>query len=442
MAVAPKSSCEGSNQVRLGRRHRRPRPGHRSHHVFAVERSGGHGQRQHQLGQPEVGVGRRNRLDRDVPGCPEDDQCRTIIDPAVFLATPGDAFSIKQSFTSTLEGENMLGKIAVRWDKAAALPSGVSATYTLKTPGTPGVSAPLGTAVSIPDLPAGTVTWTVEVDLKIADSKADRFADPAELAELWATSSSTLPGLYRKGFNQRNAHRASSRSLSIASAAAAPYSWALVGGATTGPRHAEKPFYFRDQDRQGRLRSRRPGRHPRQVGKRRGADPGIDVRQGRGSNAAERPRQSAIPIEVDLARPGKQGHARRGDPPGAPGRLALRRGQDRAGLVNTAADRHGGSPSAAAVPASRRLLHAHSGGPGIPTRPPATQFRAPHDDTGQGSGIRCVDEDRHCDRHPDGTTESVKELPTNGGPMSRRSPTPPRNRNDTIGIRLLTFRPR
>ncbi|MFJ6417634.1 alternate-type signal peptide domain-containing protein [Paeniglutamicibacter sp. NPDC091659] len=118
------------------------------------------------------------------PDVPLTTNAGKTIDPATFLATPGDTFSIKQSFISTFEGENMLGKVAVRWDKAAALPAGVSATYTLKTPGTPGVSAPLGTPVSIPDLPVGTATWTVEVDLKIAGSKADRFGDPAELAKL------------------------------------------------------------------------------------------------------------------------------------------------------------------------------------------------------------------------------------------------------------------
>lgn len=110
---------------------------------------------------------------------------KTII-PATFLATPGDTFSIKQSFTSTLEGDSMLGKIAVSWDAAAAkdLPAGVTATYVLKTSGTSSASVPLGTKVLIPDLPVGTSTWTVEVNLAVDPLKVDRFTDPTELAKL------------------------------------------------------------------------------------------------------------------------------------------------------------------------------------------------------------------------------------------------------------------
>ncbi len=65
------------------------------------------------------------------PDVPKTTHAGKTIDPAVFLATPGDTFNIKQSFTATLEGENMLGKVAVRWDNAAGaeLPAGVSATY-------------------------------------------------------------------------------------------------------------------------------------------------------------------------------------------------------------------------------------------------------------------------------------------------------------------------
>lgn len=118
------------------------------------------------------------------PDNPATTNAGKTIDPATFLATPGDTFSIKQSFTSTLEGENMLGKIAVRWAQPQPLPAGVSATYTLKTPGTSSASVPLGTPVSIPDLPVGTSIWTVEVNLAFDGTKADRFGDTAELAKL------------------------------------------------------------------------------------------------------------------------------------------------------------------------------------------------------------------------------------------------------------------
>lgn len=118
------------------------------------------------------------------PDVPKTTNAGKTIEPADFLATPGDTFNIKQSFTSTLAGENMLGKIAVRWDQAAALPPGVSATYILKTADASTTAVPLGTAVSIPDRPVGTDTVSVEVNLVFDGKKADRFTNPTELATL------------------------------------------------------------------------------------------------------------------------------------------------------------------------------------------------------------------------------------------------------------------
>lgn len=107
------------------------------------------------------------------------------IEPATFLATPGDTFLISQKFSSLLEGENMLGKISTRWSAPQNLPTGVSASYILKAPGHPAtVPAALGTSVNVPNLPVGTTEWTVEVTLSLAPGKADRFSDPAELAKL------------------------------------------------------------------------------------------------------------------------------------------------------------------------------------------------------------------------------------------------------------------
>ncbi|QXQ10596.1 hypothetical protein [Paeniglutamicibacter sp. Y32M11] len=107
------------------------------------------------------------------------------IDPATFLAVPGDSFKITQAFSTVLEGENMLGKIGVRWTTPQALPSGVTATYKLIGPGNIAtVAKPLGSVVAVSDLPVGAATWTVEVSLSFAASKADRFNDPADLSNL------------------------------------------------------------------------------------------------------------------------------------------------------------------------------------------------------------------------------------------------------------------
>lgn len=107
------------------------------------------------------------------------------IDPATFLATPGDTFKVTRSFATTLEGENMLGKISTRWSSPQALPAGVTATYKLTSPGKPSTApVPLGTPTSVTNLPVGNATWTVEVSLSFAATKADRFTDPAVLAKL------------------------------------------------------------------------------------------------------------------------------------------------------------------------------------------------------------------------------------------------------------------
>lgn len=109
------------------------------------------------------------------------------IDPAIFLATPGDTFKITQEFTTTLEGENMLGKISTSWSSPQDqdLPAGVSATYKLTSPGKPSTApVALGTSTSVTNLPVGNAVWTVEVSLTFAATKADRFTDPVELAKL------------------------------------------------------------------------------------------------------------------------------------------------------------------------------------------------------------------------------------------------------------------
>ena len=80
----------------------------------------------------------------------------------------------------------MLGKIAVRWAQPQPLPARGLRHIHAESTCTSGrqLSVPLGTPVSIPDLPVGTAIWTVEVNLAFDGTKADRFSDPAELAKL------------------------------------------------------------------------------------------------------------------------------------------------------------------------------------------------------------------------------------------------------------------
>lgn len=110
------------------------------------------------------------------------------IDPAAFLARPGDSFRITQDVESTLRGDNMLGRVRVSWQGDAALPAGVTATYTvlsgtteleLRDAGGSVVTDPaLGTLVVLPALDADdegrTDTLTVRVDLAFTDETAHR----------------------------------------------------------------------------------------------------------------------------------------------------------------------------------------------------------------------------------------------------------------------------
>lgn len=59
----------------------------------------------------------------DVPSSPQ------TIDPATFLVRQGDTVTAEFAFTTTLQGDNMLGQLSVDWTDPSALPAGVTATY-------------------------------------------------------------------------------------------------------------------------------------------------------------------------------------------------------------------------------------------------------------------------------------------------------------------------
>ncbi|WP_043500078.1 hypothetical protein [Georgenia sp. SUBG003] len=109
---------------------------------------------------------------------------------ARFVAMSGDSFTVSQRFTTTLEGENMLGLLSVGWGSQPRLPDGVTATYrVLDSDDDEVASAALGQPVEVADLPVGRDSWTVEVSLDLDDAKPDRYTtfsgtDPAELTDL------------------------------------------------------------------------------------------------------------------------------------------------------------------------------------------------------------------------------------------------------------------
>ncbi|PYF99683.1 alternate signal-mediated exported protein, RER_14450 family [Georgenia satyanarayanai] len=105
----------------------------------------------------------------DVPGTPR------RIDPASFLARPGDSLLASQRLTTELEGDNMRGRLTVGWEREPVLPEGVRATYSVRdAAGDPLVSdVPLGEdrLVALDD--DGRVL-TVEVAITLGEGTKDR----------------------------------------------------------------------------------------------------------------------------------------------------------------------------------------------------------------------------------------------------------------------------
>lgn len=112
---------------------------------------------------------------------------QTDLDPATFLARPGDTFQITQDFTTTLQGDNMLAATTVAWADQAALPAEVSATYrVLDGAGTEVTEVTaVGNAATLDAI--GTDDqgrqdhYTLQIELEFAIDSADRFGAEAEV---------------------------------------------------------------------------------------------------------------------------------------------------------------------------------------------------------------------------------------------------------------------
>jgi alternate signal-mediated exported protein len=112
------------------------------------------------------------------------------VDPARFLAMPGDVLTMTQPVATVLDGENIAGRLTVSWEDDGGVPAGVDATYrVLGADGRPATAATaLGESVDVA-VPAGERTWQVVVELALADVPVTYAAGPvpgapAPLAEL------------------------------------------------------------------------------------------------------------------------------------------------------------------------------------------------------------------------------------------------------------------
>lgn len=111
----------------------------------------------------------------DVTGTP------AVIDPATFLVRPGDTFSITQSATAVLLGDNLNATFAVTFP-GAALATGATATYTVLEGSTELGTAVVGQPVTLPPLVGSnagvTHNLTVRVDLVFPAGGANQFRAP------------------------------------------------------------------------------------------------------------------------------------------------------------------------------------------------------------------------------------------------------------------------
>lgn len=124
-------------------------------------------------------------FDASVPGSPRQ------IDPATFLAGPGDTVRMGRMFTLDAEGDNLDYELRVEWLDAPDLPAGVTASFSLtenpKDPPRSTVHADhvaLGTPVTIPAAGEGDRTFLLDVDLRFADDRADRSLDDVSLTDI------------------------------------------------------------------------------------------------------------------------------------------------------------------------------------------------------------------------------------------------------------------
>lgn len=115
----------------------------------------------------------------------------TAIDPATFLAGPGDTVRMGRMFTLDAEGDNLEYELRVEWADPPQLPAGVTATFSLtenpKAPPPWTVHAdkvPLGTSVVVPATGGGDRTFLLDIDLRYADDRADRTLDEVGLTDI------------------------------------------------------------------------------------------------------------------------------------------------------------------------------------------------------------------------------------------------------------------
>ena len=115
------------------------------------------------------------------------------IDPETFLVRQGDTVEMTQDFTTRINGDNMVARIAVDWAEPAELPEGVTADYAvLDSTGTRlGESTPVGSDLILDEdrLATGndgrTDRFSVVVSIDFA-GMSDRFGaeSPVQIADL------------------------------------------------------------------------------------------------------------------------------------------------------------------------------------------------------------------------------------------------------------------
>lgn len=115
------------------------------------------------------------------------------IDPADFLAMPGDTIVLRQDFVTTLVGDNLAGELTVHWNQQDAdLPDGVTATYQVHDDDGAAVTGPVrvGEAVVLPEVPVGEASWSMTVefvlgpDADVAYAEGEAPEGPTPLADL------------------------------------------------------------------------------------------------------------------------------------------------------------------------------------------------------------------------------------------------------------------
>ena len=113
------------------------------------------------------------------------------IDPAQFLVRPGDTFSITQSATVLVRGDNLNATFAVTFP-GAVIPVGENATYTVLDGARELGSADVGSPVTIPAIvgsSAGvTRNLTIRVDLAFAANGPREFGTPGSANDVVAAN--------------------------------------------------------------------------------------------------------------------------------------------------------------------------------------------------------------------------------------------------------------